>query len=306
MSHPSSPATTLPGTHIIQSRNLTLEVMDPNSQERYNQGVRFSPVANVLKVRRAGKDYLAAPVEHDPLFHNGGLAMEFDQGNPSGPPGFNEAPMEGGFIKVGVGVLGKNRETYSFWPQYPIVELAQTRVEWEADRALYEQTCDGVNGYAYRLNAEVRVERSVVTVIYRLTNTGSRPFTSDQYAHNYFCFDGHPVGPGYTATFPHPIPAPAEGIPVLRRRPGTLVYPELLVKPANVTVEAPEGWKGPNQVRVRHAAKGMAVTVTTSLPNLRTLVHASAQYLSPQQYVLLQLEPNKTIEWTRAYEFGNA
>ncbi|MHC4352202.1 MAG: hypothetical protein ACYS0H_05730, partial [Planctomycetota bacterium] len=82
------------GTRILHSGSLVVEVGDPDSPDcRWNQGLRFSPVANVIRVQLDGRDFLYAPAGGGSLGFVGGLPMEFDIGQEAfqpDPPGYNE------------------------------------------------------------------------------------------------------------------------------------------------------------------------------------------------------------------------
>lgn len=287
--------------HVLSSGDLTVEVMEPNDPARYNQGFRFSPVANVLRAVKNGKDYLFSPVAHDPEKDNCGLAMEFDITSAQGPPGFSEAAVEEGFLKIGVGVLRKTEMDYKFYSSYEMIEPAKTTVRWEEDRATFEQVSAGVNGYAYKLNAVVTVQAGAIDILYRLTNTGTKAFSTDHYAHNYFCFDNAPVGPNYEVLFPYEFEA--TGMEAFARKDGQVIfYDKTLGKSENINVPMPKSYSGPNTVKVRHSGNGQEITATTSIPGTRTFVHASASYLCPEQFVCLSLKPGESTEWTRHYE----
>lgn len=293
----------LPGTHVLRSGSLCVEVMDPKAPNRYNRGVRFSPVANVLRVSRHGRSYLAAPLAHEPLFENGGLAMEFDLTTPGGPPGFQEAAIGEGFVKLGVGVLRKHRPDYFFWPQYEAILLANTQVHWHKDTAEFDQVCTGINGYAYRLEATVRVRGDSVSIRYRLHNSGTKPFTTQQYAHNYFCFDGQRVGPpGYVLEFP--VDVQTSGFqPEQRVTPREVFFEKEFVKSFNAEARFAPDYDGPNRVTVRHTGNGQQVVATTSIPGLRVAVHANPSALCPEQFVEITLAPGEKKTWTRTYTF---
>ncbi|MHC4228713.1 MAG: hypothetical protein ACYSW0_14910, partial [Planctomycetota bacterium] len=50
------------GTRILSSGGLIVEVGDPDSPDcRWNQGLRFSPVANVIQVQLNGSEFCYAP-----------------------------------------------------------------------------------------------------------------------------------------------------------------------------------------------------------------------------------------------------
>jgi hypothetical protein len=124
-----------------------VEVGDPCSPDcRWNKGLRFSPIANVLRVQLGNRDFCYAPVNGGALTYLGGLPMEFDIGQEPfqpDPPGYNEGSDGSAFLKIGVGILQRNASAYNFSSNYPVVELARTTTTWESDRARFVQTLSG-------------------------------------------------------------------------------------------------------------------------------------------------------------------
>lgn len=300
----------LPPMRTLSSDRLQVEVMDPHSPDRYYRGPRFSPVATVLQVRMDGHRFLFAPDQHDPQTDNGGLAMEFDIGtepNPP-PPHFNDAATGEGFLKIGVGVLKKEADPlYKFYMPYAVLQPAITTVDWAADRARFQQTCAGVAGYAYRLDAEVRVVANEVTLRYRLKNTGTKPFSTEQYAHNFFAMDDQPVTPGaYEVEFPYDFTAKLPK-PVIQQQGRKLalvgeITPK--VKAAQAFVHPPDSLKGSDTVIVRQPATGLQIVATLSRPANSTTVHMGPLYLCPEQFLRIDLQPGETADWERVYAFG--
>lgn len=305
---PTAAGQTLPGTRLLRSGKLEVEVMDPDSPERYHRGTRFSCVANVLKARMNGVDFLYAPdgPPHDPLLLNGGLASEFDISSSDPPPGFSEARVGEGFLKIGVGVLRKTGGTYEFWKLSPMLFPATTRSVWFEDRALFVQSCMGPNGYGYRLETEVRMEADLVVIFSRLTNTGDRKITTSQYAHNFFFFDEKKIGPSYEVEFPYEMPRldiPARAAEVLSLCGNKIVFTENLARSANLEIPYPGAYRGENKVVVRDVESGQQIVATTSIPGQFTHLHTNTQYVCPEQFIRLELEPGKSGEWTRTYQF---
>lgn len=290
---------------VLKSGNIIAEVMDPNDSDRYNIGPRFSPVANVLRVVVGGKDFLFSPVTHDREFENGGLAMEFDIDSPGGPPGFSRASVGEGFLKIGVGVLEKATDTYMFADKFKIVRLGTTTVDWREDRAEFKQTCVGTRGYAYSIVVNVVLKNSALEISCRLTNTGSEPFSTEQYAHNYFSFSDFPVGPNYEVIFPHAI-EPDGMTSDLRFDGRRILYEKTLVHPVNLKIPAPSGQESDASLLVRNSRAGQEIEATTSAAtaiSARTFLHASSQYLCPEQFIRFYLKPGESADWVRSYVF---
>ena len=186
------------GTRILRSGSLVVEVGDPESAEcRWNKGLRFSPVANVLRAQLRGHEFLYSPVNGGALTYLGGLPMEFDIGQEAfqpDPPGYNEGSNGAPFLKIGVGILQRNASAYNFSSNYPVVELAHTTVTWHEDRAHFVQTLTGsANGYSCHLEEDLIVKNDRIIMKYRLRNTGTKTFTTEQYLHNFLCFSYRPV-----------------------------------------------------------------------------------------------------------------
>jgi hypothetical protein len=292
--------------YTLVSGRMQVDVMNPLDPECYYRGVRFSPVATVLKVTLDGKEFLYCPTDHDPMQQNAGLAMEFDLLQTEfGPQGFSEASDGGGFMKIGVGVLKKSGEIYACSLPFEVLERAQTDVKWEADRAIFRQICKGVNGYAYALDAEVSVADSVITITYKLTNSGTRAFATEQYAHNFFHFDGRATGPDYEVEFPGEFDVKIPK-PVIEKHGRKLhfigeISPKM--KAADAFVAAKDESRKSDSVVVRNTKAGMEIHATVSMPAARVVVHAGPSYLCPEQFVKISLNPGESREWVRAYKF---
>lgn len=292
-------------SRILSNGTLQVEVMDPNHPDRYYRGIRFAPLANVLQVTRDGQTFLHVPKDHDPLTEAAGLPMEFDIRSLNGPPGFAEASTGEGFLKIGVGVLAKEDDIYRFFTPYRVVKAADTTVEWHEDSALFSQVCDGVNGYAYRMQSEVRLDGDQVRVLTRLTNTGAKALVTEQYAHDFISFGDGPVEAGYQAAFPAAFDAkilkPVYEITDRIVRLTTAITPKMKAADTVVTPVEKEGFRG--GVTVTRNGQGPSVTATVSEPVRSVIVHASGRYFCPEQFITISLAPGETREWSRVYRF---
>lgn len=299
------PAQDLPATRTLSKGALSVAVMEPNDPQRYYHGIRFSPVALVLQANYQGRSFLFAPAVHNPQTDAGGLPAEFDLLAPSNPPGFQEATEGQGFIKVGVGVLARTGDEYRFFTPYQIQKLAATEVEWRPDGATFRQTCDGVNGYAYQLEADLQLSEDTLSITYRLKNSGTKPFSTEQYVHNFFAFGDQMVGPGYEIKFPHEFDGRI-GKPVFEISGQTVrLMSEITekMKAAEVFITAREG-QPLDSATVTQASTGMQIATNISAPVHRVTIHASRKYFCPEQFVRIDLKPGESREWTRTYRFA--
>jgi len=301
-SRPEAPSTqpVHGGSRMIRSEHLVLEVMDPAAPDRYHTGVRFTPLAAVISVQCDGREFLFHKPNPDPAKDVAGLFAEFDIH--TDPPGFADAPVGGTFVKVGVGRLIKTEVEYKFYTQHPVQKLAQTVTKWSDDTVTSIQTLPTADGLGYTLQSDLKVHDRTLTIDWTLTNTGTKPFTTQQYHHNCFSFVGRPIAPGYTLTLPFDFTA--VGLRGSVRQTGREInFTDPIKKPLNVKIDYPADYAGPNTVVVRDAATHMSVTTETSEKGSGFVAHVADIYLCPEQFIDITVQPGETKSWRRTYTF---
>ncbi len=312
------------GTRILQSGSLVAEIGDPESAEcRWNKGLRFSPVANVLRAQLCGQEFLYAPVGGGALSYLGGLPMEFDIGQEAfqpDPPGYNEGKSGDPFLKIGVGILRRDGGAYNFSANYPVIELARTTAAWQPDRVHFVQTLTGnANGYCYYLEEDVIVKNDRLIMNYLLRNTGSKPFTTEQYLHDFVCFSGRSVGPNVRLTFPYDFttnPAVTPWQPSGRIRSIMAAAAAVYVRIANsiefmdkasgvpkIWIYKPSGYAGPELCAVEHTETQQRVVIETSIPAAYVGIWTTDYQISPEQFLQVTLAPGEEARFSRTYTF---
>lgn len=319
------------GTRILQSGSLVVEVGDPAATDcRWNQGQRFSPVANIIRAQLNRREFCYAPIDGGALGYMGGLPMEFDIGQEPfqpDPPGYNEGRNGDPFLKIGVGILQRNAAAYNFSGTYPVVELAQTTTTWQADRAHFVQTLGGTaDGYAYRLEEDVIVKNDRIILNYVLTNTGTKTFTTEQYLHNFLSFSGRGVGPDYRVYFPYDMttsPPVKEWVPPTAAGRGRSLGLYAVGNPAMVSLEnmilyldtvsppktwvyKPEGYLGRDSIAVEQTGVEQRVVIDSSLRSEYVGIWTTNYQTSPEQFLVMTLTPGEQIAFARSYAFSTA
>ncbi len=318
------------GTRIIHSGSLIVEVGDPDSPDcRWNRGLRFSPVANVIRVQLNDRDFCYAPISGGALNYLGGLPMEFDIGQESyqpDPPGYNEGPNGSAFIKIGVGILKRNSSPYNFSSSYPVVELAQTTTTWESDRVRFVQTLSGTaNGYSYQLEEDVIVKNDRILMHYVLTNTGTKTFTTEQYLHNFLTFNQRNVGPNYRVYFPYHMatsPQVREWEPPVLKQVGRsgfkfvdsnppmvglenmVLYTKTISSVPKTWVHKPDDYFGPDTIAIEQSDIGQRVIIDSSLRSAYVGIWTTSYQVSPEQFIIITLAPGEHATFTRTYKFS--
>lgn len=318
------------GTRILRSGNLVVEIGDPDSLDcRWNQGLRFSPVANIIQVKLNGREFCYAPVTGGSLSYVGGLPMEFDIGQESfqpDPPGYNEGSNGSPFLKIGVGILTRNASPYNFSSSYPVVELAQTTTTWEPDRARFVQTLSGTaNGYSCRFQEDVIVKNDTLLLVYVLTNTGTKTFTTEQYLHNFLTFSQQGVGPNYRVYFPYDITASPEvqlwqppqlekvgrggyefvdKNPPMARLENMILYTKPISSVPKTWIYKPEDYLGPDTIAIEQTDVGQRVIIDSTLRSAYVGIWTTSYQVSPEQFVFITLVPGEQAMFTRTYTFS--
>ena len=316
-------------TRILQSGNMVVEVGDPDSPDcRWNQGLRFSPVANIIQVTLNGLEFCYSPVNGGSLSYLGGLPMEFDIGQEPfqpDPPGYNEGSNGSPFLKIGVGILRRNSSAYNFSSNYPVVELAQTTTTWQRDRAHFDQTLSGTaDGYSCRLEQDVIVKNNSIILNYVLTNTGSKSFTTEQYLHNFLTFSYRNVGPDYRVYFPYNMVASPQlqlwQPPVfgqIGRTPGFIdsnppmvslenmvLYTKTISSVPKTWIYKPDDYLGPDTVAVEQTNLGRRIIIDSSIRSAYIGIWTTSYQVSPEQFLIITIAPGESAEFTRTYKFS--
>jgi len=317
------------GTRILHSGNMVVEVGDPDSPDcRWNQGLRFSPVANVIRVQLNNRDFCYSPTDGGALSYLGGLPMEFDIGQEPfqpDPPGYNEGSNGSAFLKIGVGILQRNSSPYNFSSNYPVIELAETTTTWQPDRARFVQTLSGTaNGYSCRLEEDLIVKNDRLIMHYVLTNTGTKTFTTEQYLHNFLTFSQRNVGPNYRVYFPYRITAspevtqwkPPELKPVGRGQQwvdenppmvslaNMILYTQTISSVPKTWIYKPEDYLGPDTIAVEQTDVDQRVIIDSSLRSAYVGIWTTSYQVSPEQFVIITLAPGEEADFTRTYKFS--
>lgn len=314
------------GTRVLRSGDLLVEVGDPESGAcRWNRGLRFSPVANVLRLRLRGHEFAYSPVSGGAVDsgYTGGLPMEFDIGQEAfqpDPPGYNEGVNGDPFLKIGVGILTRNNAAYNFSATYPVVELAHTTVVWDTDRAHFEQTLTGTaNGYSYSLQEDLIVKNDRLIMTYLLKNTGTKTFTTEQYIHNFLTFNDRSVGPDYRISFPYDFTASPEvpvwspprsrltavtSNPAVVRFGNIIAYMSLASSVPKIWVYKPEEYVGADVFAVEQTGTGQRLIIDTSAPTPYVGIWTTDYQVSPEQFVMLTLSPGQEVAFARTYIAG--
>lgn len=256
-------------------------------------GPRFDTAGAVTAVRRDGLDFCARE----------GLIDEFNIQPPLSPPGYEAARPGEAFVKIGVGWLTRvDEEPYRFSRAYPVRQLARVEVERQGEVLSVSQSLPEESGwgYAYRKIYRVDVNAAALVIDYDLANTGRRLIHAEQYNHNWFNLGGGTIDAAYALETKLAL-GQHTGTWAERRNgglvlTGTVDDARYFPSPCSAPAAA-------NALRVKHAARGLAVLVTGDFDVARFALFADRTALCPEVFVDLVIEPGQRRAWQRRYQF---
>lgn len=176
------------GTIILQRRSTRLEIALPDVAEPYYRGTRFDRTGNILALEARGHRYVSRWFRtYDPYRHDavGGPAEEFTQ------IGHEEAAPGEGFLKIGVGLLAREAETYDRFHLYKVLDPGRTTVRTGASEALFRHVLKGYYDYSKKVSIPADC---ALRISHRFRNTGPSTMDFHVYSHNFFILDGALTG----------------------------------------------------------------------------------------------------------------
>ncbi len=294
----------------ISNGQLDAVLALPDAEKGYYRGARFDWSGIVKSLKYQGHEFFGKwndiedPRHHDAIM---GPVEEFLAGNST--PGYDEAPVGGRFLRIGVGMLKKtSAEKFERFGRYEVLDAGRWTVKQKGLRVDFRQQLrDESTGYAYDYEKTVRLEKGkpVMWIEHRLRNRGSKRIEVETYNHNFFVIDGEPTGPNLEVEFGFPARAKAEIGPRARLQDGKLQYLEELKKGQTVYSEM-EGFRDQvrdHAFRVENRKTGAGVRVRGDRPLAKVIYWSIRPVLSPEPYIKVVAEPGGETSWKSRYEF---
>lgn len=291
----------------ITNGRLAVSLHLPNPTDGYYRGTRFDWSGVVSRLTWGGHEYFGEWFErHDPTRHDAitGPVEEFLTGETA--LGYDEAPVGGTFIRIGVGVLRKPDEpSFRRFGTYQIVDPGAWAVVTGVDRIEFSHQLDDGRGYGYRYRKTLRLVDDSMVVEHALANTGRQTIRTSVYNHNFFTLDGRATGPDLVVRFPFAPRADRslKGLAEIRER--TLSFLRPLEPAENVYAELHGFGATPadSGFEMENRATGAGVRVTGDRPLSRLVFWAAHRTACPEPYVDASVEPGETTSWRITYTF---
>lgn len=287
----------------ITNGPISARLYFPDGEKGYYRGTRFDWSGQISSLKNGGHEYFGQWFErYDPKLHDAimGPVEEF------GSVGYDEAPVGGTFVRIGVGVLRKPEEKeYQRFKTYEIVDGGEWRVRPSKDRIEFTHTLTSADGYGYVYTKTITLTpgQPEMLIEHSLRNTGKNAIKTWQYNHNFFVIDGKPTGPAASAKFPFELRStrPFATDAAASATGNTIAYSRELQKGQSVYGEFEGGDR--YDVRIENREAGAGVHVSGDRPVSKLVFWSIRSTLCPELYIDLAVNPGAETKWTYTYRF---
>jgi hypothetical protein len=290
----------------------SIDLYLPDAQRGFYRGLRYDHAGMVAQARFAGHTFFGELIKpHDPLVHDHGAGTVEEFGMTLTPPlGFAEAKAGEAFLKIGVGLLqkDKDRAAYSFAGAYKVVELPAWKVEPERAVVTFTQSAGLPNGLAYRYTKRVELTDDGFRIVRKLENTGKAKWSTDHYGHNYISIDDRPIDSQYKLELPFALTLAEQNgtkaaVVTGKQIGANRALGEKEALWAHATGHGESAKDNVMVMRVDHAGAKAGVEITTDFPVRRLVLYATQRAFCPEAFVEFTLEPGQSQTWMTTYRF---
>ena len=295
-------------THQLKNSELEITLYLPDAKTGYYRGTRFDGSGIIAQLLHRGHHYYG-PLhqQHDPYLHDSisGPAEEFDIHH---PPGYSQAKPGESFEKIGVEAVQKlDEQAYQFHRNYPVLKQGEWQIQKGVDWIEFNQQLRTEQGYGYHYQKRIELLPNQASFLLKhtLTNSGTRPFTTEHYNHNFTLIDNTPYGPDYRVEFgfaPHE-PVTINQLALFKGDSLEVIQPLQQQALWHLLRDKP----GPsflNQAKVHNLKTGAWLSFQGDHPIHRFVFWAVARSASPEPFIHIELEPGESRHWQYQYKFG--
>ena len=308
----------------ISNGELRAKIFLPDATKGFYLGTRFDWAGVVHSLEYKGHDYYGQwytrsdPKVHDFIFDGNeivtspcckiqGPVEEFKNGDNA--LGFDDAPVGGTFIKIGVGVLRKDSEKYDAFKQYEVVDGGKRTIKAHHDSVEFVQDLtDASSGYGYTYRKTVRLVAGKPQMVleHHLKNTGRHPIQASVYGHNFLILDRQTIGPDFIVTVPFQIHSPQPPHPgVAEIRGNQFVYLKTLADRDVVYVPLLGFSDDPkdNEIRIENSGVGAGMTIRGNRPLTNMALWSIRSVLAVEPFINMSIEPGAEFDWDVTYDY---
>ncbi|AOM82219.1 aldose epimerase family protein [Salisediminibacterium beveridgei] len=281
----------------LENERLKVEIQTPGS---FYNGPRFDWTGFISQITLDDAVRYCVPerLEEGKGTGGHGLCNEFGLDKPIG---YDEIEVGELFPKIGTGLLKKDQnEAYDIFHPYPVTP-AKINAEEKEDALIFDVSDASPDGYGYHLNKAITLEDNRLIISYKLTNTGTKPISTNEYSHNFIGINDRELSEGYQLTIPG-----LKNIDVvvgsILKTGDRITFP---VTPDD-DVYAGIEWSahtGSYNWDVYHTEVGAGVRERSVFEPAKMALWGHTHVVCPEVFIDIELAVNETKSWQRVYEF---
>jgi len=284
---------------------ITAKLYLPDAERGYYVGSRFDWSGVIYELTYKGHNYFGQWYpDRDPTIHDAisGPVEEFIQ------IGYNEAPVGGEFLRIGIGGLRKPDEpAFLRYGYYEFTNPGKWTVRTARDHVVFIHELNDVAGYSYVYEKTVRLVRDKPEMVldHVLRNTGRRAIETSVYNHNFFFIDNQTTGPDFVVKFAFPL-TPSREHEAININGQQIEYTRLLNEWEAASLGGVLGHNSSvedHYFRIENNKTGAGVKITGDRPISRIVYWSHSYSISPEPYIDLNIQPGESFTWATTYEF---
>lgn len=224
-----------------------------------------------------------------------------------GENGFEAAGSGGRFLKIGVGILKRDNDTYNRFYTYPILNEGKRTTSATKNRIRFTQDISGDPsgfGYSHTKTVTMVPGKPQMTIEVRLKNTGSKPIDTTVYNHHFTTLSPGNEAIELVAPFKltNARPMPAD---VIKFEGPRMTYLRAITGQEQVASDL-TGFgasASDNDFRITNTKTGFGVRLRADLPVARLLWWSVPSTLSLEPYMAIKLAPGEEKRWTHTLDY---
>jgi hypothetical protein len=282
---------------------ITAKLYLPDAENGYYRGSRFDWSGVIPELRYEGHDYFGQWFrDYDPKTHDAilGPVEEFMQ------IGYEEAPVNGEFMRIGIGGLRKPEENrFQRFGYYEFSNPGQWTVKKAKDHVVFTHKLNDVAGYSYNYQKTVRLVKGKAQMVleHTLKNTGKKTIETNAYNHNFFMIDQLQIDSGTVVKFAFPVNETSPN-PALRIEGQQMEY----ISPPLRSIQFSDLQGHSQSVKdydfsIENRRTGAGVRITGDRPISKIVYWSSTTTQCPEPYMDITVQPGETFSWTITYDF---
>jgi hypothetical protein len=282
---------------------ITAQLQLPDTENGYYRGSRFDWSGVITGLQYEGHEYFGQWFSnYDPIIHDAicGPVEEFMA------VGYEQAPVGGEFLRIGIGGLRKPEEnSFQRFGYYDFTNPGQWKVKKAKDQVVFTHQVKDVAGYAYDYQKTVRLIKGKPQMVleHTLKNTGKKTIETEVYNHNFFMIDQQQIDSGIVVKFAFPLDLTSTN-PAVRIEGQQIEYiasPRRSVQYTNI--QGHSNSVKDYDFRIENTISGAGVRITCDRPLSRLIYWSSTTTQCPEPYLEINIKPGESYTWTITYDF---